>query len=127
MAPKRTSRTKPTTPDDVVELLANTLLGRGLGYSDWEDHAQKQRIPYTGQLKNTLIRREFELFKEEILVLKAKPAEKSKRDEPKSNSLESILKQLKGLPWMTGRPAEKKQRLLCGRLLGKDAKYIVDT
>jgi hypothetical protein len=122
MSPKQTSRLNPTTSDDIVDYLANSLLGRGLGYSDWEDYAKKQKIPYTGQLRNTLIRREFELFKDEILLLKAKPAEKSKRDEPKVNSLGSILKQLKGQPWMAGRPGEKKQRLLCGRLLGKDAK-----
>lgn len=117
----------PTIPNDTVNFLANSVLGRGLGYSEWEEYAKRLRIPYTGRMKNTLIRMEFELFKEEILILKAEPAGKSKRDEPKSNSLESILKRLKGIPWMAGLPGEKKQRMLCGRLFGKDARYIDNT
>jgi len=107
------------------EALIDELLGQGLGYDEWKKEL-KARGDYTWSesLKNTIIRREFGFFKEEILHLKSEP-NKSKGLQSKTNSLESILKRLQGLEWGNGMPNEMEKRRANGRLLGKDAKLVL--
>ena len=72
-------------------------------------------------MKYRIIKKEYEFFKEEIQRLKSEP-NTGKGSGPKTNSLESILKRLKGEVWIKGVLDEKDQRRRDGRLLGKDAK-----
>lgn len=120
MSSRRNYRANRTVPDELID----TLFGRGWGYDDWKAHLEGEyNITWSGSLKNTIIKREFLYFQSEILDLKSRTTqERGRRDQPKPNSLESILKRLKGQIWMQGIPSEKKQRLRDGRLLGKDAR-----
>lgn len=120
------------TPSGVVDGVAldniiGSLLGQGLGYNEW-----KRQLKYRGgftwseSLKNTIIKREFGYFKDEILRLKAEPNKsRGLRVQSKTNSLESILKRLQGLEWGNGMPDELAERTRSRRLLGKDAKSVV--
>jgi hypothetical protein len=101
------------------------ILGQGLRYSAWRVALEKQ-LSFQGQvwhpgLENVIKKKEFEKFKEEILRLRLEDriAHPSRN---KSNSLNSILKRLKGKPWVEGLPGEKAQRLQERRLISKDAK-----
>ena len=76
---------------------------------------------WTPGLKNIIIRREYEFFKEEILRM-MKEENISKDSRKKSNSLVNILKRLQGEVWVEGVPDEREQRLRERRLLSKDAK-----
>jgi hypothetical protein len=107
------------------ETLIDELLGRGLGYDEWKKELEARGgFTWSESLKNTIIRREFGFFKEEILHLKSEP-NKSKGLQSKTNSLESILKRLQGLEWGNGMPSEMEKRRRDGRLLGKDAKSVL--
>ncbi|KAF4635173.1 hypothetical protein G7Y89_g2932 [Cudoniella acicularis] len=114
----QTSPLNDVTPADIDD-----LLGQGLGYYDWEMKLKSKGWTWNENLKNKIIKHEFEYFKEEILRLIAEPntAEKGKNVR-KTNSAESVLKRLKGEEWAKGRPDEKNRRELNRRLLGKDAK-----
>ncbi len=73
-------------------------------------------------MKNTVIKKEFIFFRDEILRLQSEPNTARGLKSKKTNSLESILKRLQGLEWVEGVPNEMEQRERDGRLLGKDAK-----
>ena len=98
------------------------LLGQGLGYDDWKTELESVGgFTWTENLKNLIIKREFNFFKEEILTLQSQP-NTARGLKTKTNSLESILKRLQGLEWVKGVPGEMGKRKRDGRLLGKDAK-----
>jgi hypothetical protein len=98
------------------------LLGQGLGYDDWKTELESLGgFTWTENLKNLIIKREFNFFKEEILTLQSQP-NTAQGLRTKTNSLESILKRLQGLEWVKGVPGEMEKRKRKGRLLGKDAK-----
>lgn len=121
MSSKQTSLPNSDVPDAVID----GLFGHGLGYEDWKSRLKNQGYGnfWNESLKNTIIKKEYEYFKPEILSLKAEPNEaKGGKDVPRTNSLESILKRLQGLEWAKGKPNEKAQRMQERRLLGKDAK-----
>jgi hypothetical protein len=105
----------------------DSLLGRGLGYEEWE--ARLKTLGYgdlwNETLKNKIIKREYESFKQETLRLRRESNTATKgKDVQKTNSSESIMKRLQGQEWAKGRPSEKEERLQSGRLLGKDAKLV---
>jgi hypothetical protein len=105
-----------------LDTIIGQLLGQGLGYDDWKRELENQGgFAWTESLKNTIIKREFSFFREEILRLQSEP-NTARGLKSKTNSLESILKRLQGLEWVKGVPNEMEQRRRDGRLLGKDAK-----
>jgi len=106
-----------TVPDEDIV----ALLGQGLGYDDWKQNMIAKGHGWNKDLKFRLIKSEFEFFREEIEHLKSEE-NKSRGCGPKTNSLESILKRLKGDVWCKGIPDEREDRLRRGRLLGRDAK-----
>ena len=121
MSSKQNSLPNSDVPDAVIY----GLFGQGLGYEDWKSRLKNQGYGnfWNESLKNTIIKKEFEYFKLEILRLKAEPDKaKGGKDVPRTNSSESILKRLQGLEWAKGEPNEKVQRMQKRRLLGKDAK-----
>jgi hypothetical protein len=119
MSRRQGSRSTRTVPDETID----ALFGRGLSYHDWREILENDGVTWSGSLKNTIIRREFLFFKSEILHLKYEPRKgRVRRDQPDPNSLKTILERLKGEPWMEGAPSGRKERMLNGRLLGKDAK-----
>jgi hypothetical protein len=108
-------------PIEVID----SLLGRGLGYEEWK--AKLKALGYgdlwNETLKNKIIKREYESFKEETLRLRRESNTATNgKDVQKTNSSESIMKRFQGQEWAKGRPSEKEERLQSGRLLGKDAK-----
>lgn len=108
--------------DAALDRIISKLLGQGLGYDEWKIQLKKQGdFTWSESLKNTIIKKEFGFFKEEILRLKSEP-NKSRALQSKTNSLESILKRLQGVEWANGMPNEMEERRRSGRLLGKDAK-----
>jgi hypothetical protein len=110
---------------EVTIEVIDSLLGQGLGYDEWEARLKLQGYgdSWNEALKNKIIKREYETFKDEILRLKheSNTAPKGK-DVQKTNSSESIMKRLQGQEWAKGRPSEKEERLQSRKLLGKDAK-----
>ncbi len=101
------------------------VLGQGWGYDEWEARLKLQGYgdSWNEALKNKIIKREYETFKDEILRLKCESNTATKgKDVQKTNSSESIMKRLQGQEWAKGRPNEKEERLQSRRLLGKDAK-----
>jgi hypothetical protein len=121
MSSKQNSLLNREVPIAVID----SLLGQGLGYDDWETRLKTKGYGdlWNENLKNMIIKREFEKFKDEILTLRAEPNTASKgKDVQKTNSSESILKRLQGQEWANGKPNEKGERMQRGRLLGKDAK-----
>ena len=109
----------------MLDTIIDKLLGQGLGYDDWKRKLESQgNFIWSESIKNIIIKKEFSFFREEILRLKSEE-NKSCGLKAKTNSLESILKRLKGLEWASGMPNEMEQRRLDGRLLGKDAKSVV--
>jgi len=77
----------------------------------------------TETVKNEIIKRELEYFKDEILRFRAEPNTAAKgKDVPLTNSSESIMKRMQGKDWAKGKPREKDERRQSKRLLGKDAK-----
>jgi hypothetical protein len=122
MSSKQTSLPNSGVPDEAID----NLLGYGLGYEDWESRLKAQGYGklWNDHLKNTIIRREFEYFKDETLDLRAEPNEaKGGKEVPRTNSSASIMKRFQGHEWVEGRPNERAWRLQNRRLLGKDAKY----
>jgi len=108
--------------DAALDRIMSKLLGQGLGYDEWKIQLKKQGgFTWSETLKNTVIKKEFGFFKEEILRLKAEP-NKSRALQSKTNSLESILKRLQGVEWANGMPIEMEERRRNRRLLGKDVK-----
>jgi hypothetical protein len=110
---------------DVPIAVIDTLLGQGLGYDEWETRLRSQGYGdlWNENLKNIIIKREFEYFKDEILRLRGEPNTASKgKDVQKTNSSESIMKRLQGQEWAKGKRGERDQRMKSKRLLGKDAK-----
>jgi hypothetical protein len=121
MSSKQTSLPNCGVPDVEIE----SLLGQGWSYDEWQVRLKNHGYGklWNGNLKNIIIKREFEKFKTEILRLQAEPNEApGGKDVQKTNSLESILKRLQGRDWANGKPNEKVQRMQDRRLLGKDAK-----
>ncbi|KAH8794857.1 hypothetical protein BGZ57DRAFT_326890 [Hyaloscypha finlandica] len=121
MSSKQTSLPHYGVPDVEIE----SLLGQGRSYDEWKVRLKNHGYGglWNENLKNMIIKREFEKFKTEILRLQAEPNEApSGKDVQKTNSLESILKRLQGQDWANGKPNEKVQRMRDRRLLGKDAK-----
>jgi hypothetical protein len=115
---------KQAEDDVVLDKIIRNLLGQGLGYDEWKVQLKgRGDFTWSESLKNTIIKREFGFFKEEILRLKSEP-NKSRGLQSKTNSLESILKRLQGLEWANGMPNEMEERRRGGRLLGKDAKLV---
>lgn len=111
--------------DNLLTEAIRNLLGKGLGYEEWQEELETQKgFGWSENLKNTIIKQELEFFKDEVLFLKAEP-NRSQGTKSKTNSLESILKRLQGLEWIKGSPNELKMRLSSGRLLGKDTKYVL--
>jgi hypothetical protein len=106
----------------VPDAIIDQLFGKGLGYSDWEREITRQGFRYNENLENQIIKREFSYFKPEILFLEAQENTATGRRSPKTNSLESILKRIKGEKWSKKMPDEKAERLRDGRLFGRDAK-----
>jgi hypothetical protein len=108
-------------PIEVID----SLLGRGLGYDEWETSLKTLGYGdlWNETLKNKIIKREYENFKQETLRLRQEDNTATKgKDVQKTNSVESIMKRLQGQEWAKGRPSEREERLKSGRLLGKDAK-----
>jgi hypothetical protein len=119
--PNNISKKALAVPDaDITD-----FLGLGLAYSEWPAEIQKRGHLWSPSLQNTIIKREWEFFRSEILRLKSEPEIKSHSTRLKSNSLPSILKRLQGEPWMQGHPDEREERLRANRLLGKDARYVL--
>ncbi|KAN0114493.1 hypothetical protein V8E51_004037 [Hyaloscypha variabilis] len=121
MSSKQISLPNRDVPIEVID----SLLGQGLRYDEWE--ARMKTLGYghfwNETLKNAIIKREFEYFKDEILQLRREPNTASKgKDVQNTNSSESIMKRLQGQEWVKGKRSEKEQRLQSKRLLGKDAK-----
>jgi hypothetical protein len=114
-------RIEPQQDSIVPDWVIDGLFGRGLGYGDWKKELSGLKYRWSESLKYRIIKREYEFFKEEIQRLKSEP-NTGKGSGPKTNSLESILKRLKGEVWIKGVLDEKDQRTRDGRLLGKDAK-----
>jgi len=106
-------------PDAVIA----GFLGLGLGYSEWPAEVKKRGYEWSPGLEKVIIERELEYFRPEIQLLMSEETIKVHPSGVRSNSLNTILKRLKGEPWM-GRPAEREERLRAHRLLGKDAKYV---
>jgi hypothetical protein len=115
--PTDLSKTDPAVPDAVIE----DFLGLGLAYSEWPAEVEKRGHVWFPGLEKTIIEKELEFFKPEIQLLRLEP-KIAQSSRSKSNSLASILKRLKGEPWVEGRPDEREERLRTHRLLGKDAK-----
>jgi hypothetical protein len=107
-----------TVPDSIID----QLFGKGLGYSDWKREITWQGYKWNENLENQIIKREYGYFKDEILFLEAQENTATGRRSPKTNSLESILKRIKGEKWLENIPDEKAERLRNGRLFGRDAK-----
>jgi hypothetical protein len=116
-SPKQTYKTNSALLDAVIQ----DFLGLGLGYSDWPEEVRKRNHVWYPGLEKVIIKKEFEYFKDEILRLKSEPAI-AQSSRAKSNSLKSILKRLKGEPWMDGAENEWAERFWSRRLLSKDAK-----
>jgi hypothetical protein len=113
---------KPSTFLPTDEIM-DGLLGQGLRYLEWERSIKSQNYDWNNTVKNTMIKKEYYFFKEEIMSLREQDNEAPKgRDNPKSNSAESILRRLKGKTWIDGVPNERTGRLRSKRLLGPDAK-----
>jgi hypothetical protein len=106
----------------VPDAIINQLFGKGLGYSDWEREITIQGYKWNENLINQIIKREFGYFKGEILDLAAQENTATGKHSPKTNSLESILKRIKGEKWLEKMPDERAERLQNGRLFGRDAK-----
>jgi hypothetical protein len=107
----------------VPESVIDGLFGRGLGYVDWRAELESQGFAWSIPLKFNIIEKEYDFFREEIQLMQSEPdVGRSRGSKAKSNSLESILKRLKGEVWIKGVPDEKEKRKREGRLLGEDAK-----
>jgi hypothetical protein len=117
LSPKQKCRTDAALLDAAIQ----EFLGGGLGYSDWPEQIKQRNLVWYPGLEKVIIKKEFEYFKDEILLLLSEPAI-SQPSRAKSNSLKSILKRLKGEPWMDGGKNEWEERLWSRRLLSKDAK-----
>jgi hypothetical protein len=115
--PTKSRKTTSAALDTAIE----ALLGGGLYYNQWRGELERGGHKWTPGLKNIIIRREYEFFKEEILRL-MKEENISKVSRKKSNSLVNILKRLQGEVWVEGVPDEWEKRLRERRLLSKDAK-----
>jgi hypothetical protein len=63
--PTKSRRTTSAALDTAIE----ALLGRGLYYNQWRGEFERGGHKWTPGLKNIIIRREYEFFKEEILRL----------------------------------------------------------
>ena len=113
-------KTDPAVPNEDID----SFLGLGLAYSEWPAEVRKRGHVWYPGLEKIIIEKEWEFFKAEIQRLRLEPKiTQSSRSRSKSNSLASILKRLKGEPWVEGRQDEREERLRTRRLLGKDAKY----
>jgi hypothetical protein len=106
----------------VPNAIIDQLFGKGLGYSDWEREITRQGYKWNENVMNQIIKREFGYFKDEILILEAQENTATGKHSPKTNSLESILKRIKGEKWLKKMPDERAERLQNGRLFGRDAK-----
>ena len=115
--PKQICKADTTALDEAID----AVLGLGLRYKAWPEALSKQGQAWYPALKKVIIKKEYELFREEIqrLRLEDKVTHPSR---VQSNSLNSILKRLKGKPWVDGLPGEREQRLLNRTLISKDAK-----
>ncbi|KAG4434984.1 hypothetical protein IFR05_009538 [Cadophora sp. M221] len=103
--------------------LIDSLLGQGWGYSKFVEEVQRQEHARIPGLKRKILMREFALFRQEIQEKRLEPdIDDGWRSQ--SNSLESILKRLKGESWLQSQPLrnEKDERLRTRRLLGKEMK-----
>jgi hypothetical protein len=119
MSSRKTSSPNRDVPNSVID----NLLGRGWGYNEWGTTLKSQGYLWNETVKNLIIKREFEKFKDEVLFLRAQPNTARKgKDVQKTNSSESIMKRLQGKEWVKGKPNEKEQRKQSRMLLGKDAK-----
>jgi hypothetical protein len=107
---------------NIPEAFFDDLLGYGLSHSQWETRFRDNNYLWNDAVKNKMIRKEREWFKEEIQRLQAQPNTAGIMRRYKTNSLESILKRLKGEEWVKGIPDEKEIRFQERRLMGKDAK-----
>ena len=107
----------------VPNSIIDQLFGKGLGYSDWEREIIRQGYKWNENVMNQIIKREFGYFKNEFLILEAQENTATGKRSPNSNSLESILKRIKGEKWSKKMPDEKAERLRDGRLFGRDAKW----
>jgi hypothetical protein len=103
------------------------LLGKGWGYDDWQRELRSNGYMWSEGLKNFIIAREYEMFKDEIVFLRLEPRIAESAKGPYSNSTTTILKRIMGEEWFKGQPNEKQQRLGSGRLYGKDAKCVQST
>jgi hypothetical protein len=90
-----------------------------LRYDEWPAALRKQGYPWKPNLRGIMIKKEFEYFREEICCMRQEQRIEH-RSKVKSNSLNSIVKRLKGKS-VAGLPAEKEKRLQAHRLLSKDA------
>lgn len=97
------------------------FLGLGLPYSAWPKEVERRNHTWYPGLEKIIIQKEYELFRDEIQRLRLEPTV-VQSSRVKSNSLKSILKRLKGEPWMDGCSAEWEERLHNRRLLSVDAK-----
>jgi hypothetical protein len=119
MTSKKQSRSRDEAPEAVIV----SMLGWGWSYKNWELHLKSQNYVWNDGVKNSIIKMEVELFKDEILQLMSEPNTAPEgRDHPKTNSVANILKRLKGEEWIKGVPNEKEQRYNSQKLLGEDAK-----
>ena len=117
LSPTQKCRTDPALLDAAIQ----EFLGVGLGYSDWPEEIKRRNHVWYPGLEKIIIKKEFENFKDEIQLFRSEPAI-AQSSRAKSNSLKSILKRLKGEPWMDGGENEWEGRFLTRRLLSKDAK-----
>jgi methionine salvage enolase-phosphatase E1 len=105
----------------VPNTVLDDCLGFGFSYSKWKEEIEKRGYTWSKGLENTMIRREWEMFIDEIQQLRRQRTLVS-HDGTKSNSQVSIIKRLQGERWADGFPPEKESRLHTRRLLGRDAK-----
>jgi hypothetical protein len=111
-----------TDPDGALGIIIDGLLGKGLNDAQWKSELEARGWTWNGNLRNTVIHREFVYFIPEIMRLLAEPNIAQGASSAKSNSRASIHKRLRGEIWVEGVPDEKAERERTRRLYGNLAR-----
>jgi len=113
---EQTYNTNALTLDEAIY----SILGQGLKYKEWPAALEKHGHSWRAGLEKIIIKKEWEFFREEIRNMRQQ-GNISNCARVQSDSLNSILKRLKGKP-VAGLPGCKEERRKQGRLISKDAK-----
>jgi len=116
MSSSDTYNTNAFTLDEAIY----SILGQGLKYKEWPAALEKYGYSWRACLEKNIIKKEWEFFRQEIQEMRQE-GETSNCARGQSNSLNSIVKRLKGKP-VAGLPECKEERRKQGRLISKDAK-----